>query len=75
VAPPLSLEERRALPLAIAGAVLCIARHLATQAEVGDAAGYSRSYQRAYLGHQANDVAWSLALAQDPEPVQAVFTG
>lgn len=75
VAPPLSLEERRALPLAIARAVLCMARHLVVEAESGEAAGFSRSYQRRMLAKHGNDVAWSLALAQDPEPVQAVFTG
>jgi Ser/Thr protein kinase RdoA (MazF antagonist) len=75
VAPPLSLEERRALPLAIARVVLFVARHLVTEAELGEAAGFSRSHQRRMLAEIRDIVAWSLALAQDPEPVQAVFTG
>ena len=75
VEPPLSLEERRALPLAIARTVLFVARHLVAQAELGEAAGFSRSYQRRMMAEIRDDVAWSLALAQDPEPVQAIFTG
>ena len=75
VAPPLSSDERRALPLAIARAVLCVARHVVVGAELGEAAGFSVSHQRAYLARHANDVAWSLALARDPKPIQAVFTG
>ena len=74
VTPPLSLEERRALPLAIARGVLCVARHLVVGAELGEAAGFSLRHQRAYFGRHANDVAWSLALARDPEPIQAAFT-
>jgi Ser/Thr protein kinase RdoA (MazF antagonist) len=75
VAPPLSLEERRALPLAIARAVLCVARHPVAEAVSGEPAGFGRNYQRRVLAEIRDDVAWSLALAQDPEPVQAVFTG
>ena len=75
VEPPLSLEERRALPLAIARVVLFVTRHLVAQAELGEAAGFSRSDQRRMLAEIRDEVAWSLALAQDPEPVQAVFTG
>ena len=74
VAPPFSLEERRAVPLAIARGVLCVARHLVAQADSGEAAGFSRSYPRAMLADVRDDVAWSLALAQDLEPVQATFT-
>ena len=74
VAPPLSSEERRALPLAIARGVVCVARHLVVGAELGDAAGFDLSHQREYFGRHTNDVAWSLALAQDPEPVQGAFT-
>jgi Ser/Thr protein kinase RdoA (MazF antagonist) len=75
VAPPLSSEERRALPLAIARTVLFVPRHLVTEAELGAAAGFSRSHQRRTLEEIRDEVAWSLALAQDPEPVQALFTG
>jgi hypothetical protein len=75
VEPPLSLEERLALPLAIGRTVLFMAKYLVAAAEFGEAAGFSRSYQRRMLAEIRDDVAWSLALAQDPEPVQAVFTG
>lgn len=75
VAPPLSLEERRALPLAIARGVLCVARQVVEGAELGEAAGFTLSFQREYFSRHANDLAWSLALAQNPEPIQAVFTG
>ena len=74
VVPPLSPEERRALPLAVARAVLIAARHLVVQAELGEAAGFGRSYQRRLLADVTVDVAWSLALAQDPQPVQTVFS-
>src|SRR5262249_38402485 len=50
-------------------------RRSTSDAEVGVAAGFRRSYLRAYLGRHADGVAWSLALAQDPGPVQAVFAG
>ena len=75
VEPPLLLEERRALPLAIARTVLFMAKYLVAAAELGEAAGFSLSYQRRTLAEIRDDVAWSLALAQDPEPVQAIFTG
>jgi homoserine kinase type II len=75
VTPPLSSEERRALPLAIARGVLCVARQVVEGAALGEAAGFTLSFQREYLRRHANDLAWSLALAQDPAPIQAVFTG
>ncbi len=75
VEPPLSLEERWSLPLAVARVVLFMARNLVVQDELGDAAGFSRDYQRRDLAEIGDCVAWSLALAQDPGPVQAVFTG
>jgi Ser/Thr protein kinase RdoA (MazF antagonist) len=72
---PLSLEERRALPLAIARTVLFMAKYLVAAAEFGEAAGFSRNYQRRMMAEIRDDVGWSLALAQEPEPVQAIFTG
>lgn len=73
VEPPLSREERRALPLAIARTVLFMAKYLVAAARLGEAAGFSRSHQRRMMAEIRDDVAWSLALARDPEPVQAIF--
>lgn len=74
VAPPLTLEERRALPLAIARVVLFVARHLVMEADLAEVTGLSRSRQRRTLAEIRDVVAWSLALAEAPEPVQAIFT-